>query len=575
MRPFVLGAYLVSIFFYSSTAHSQDINVSATVNPQQIHLNERTTLQVTISGKTQLKHIQPPVLELLPEFIATYAGLSDQYRWLENGISPSITWSYELIPQKTGKFTLKKIRVPYDGKTYVADTLSVTVLPPLQKQVEQGSSPNSFTDALSGSAHKIEAFVDNTRPYVNEQITYTFRHLYTTQLPSGDSPKLPSLSGFRTWEVPSKQGLTEVINGTKYRVSETRVALFPIAAGRTTIESAQLRLPDSFDFGRSDVPKNLITRQIGIDVRPLPQVGKPANFTGAVGEYQIAAEVKQAEIRVGAGFTLWLQVLGTGNIETLKSPSIPAIPNVTIYDPTVTTEVDEVDSKVQRKHIYAYVVVPAQAGSLTIPEIAYPYFHPQKNRYQVAQTDTITRTVLPELTAGIQSLPNNKEGEPKGAGGVAGPFYKRTSFWGGQLLLVVCILVCVLAVWSYQRKRAKLSPDRRPPQNAGQSALQAIEAAEQTMGHGSAIFFTTLANSLYQYIGDILNISPTGLNPEGVHHQCLKANIPESATKQLVEVLMQCDHARFAPVSRSPDALKNTSQRAKAVIHNIEKNRTP
>ena len=566
-RPFVLVLYLVSIFFYSSVAHSQDINVSAKVNPQQIHRNERTTLQVTISGKTQLKHIQPPELELLPEFIATYAGLSDEYRWLENGIAPSITWSYELIPQKIGKFTLKKIRVLYGGKTHVVDALSVTVLPPLQQRVENESSPDAFTDALSGSAHKIVAFVDNTRPYINEQITYTFRHLYTTQLPSGDSPNLPSMSDFWTREFSAKNGLTAVIGGTKYRVSETRVALFPIAAGQTTIESARLMLPASFDFGRSDVPKNLLTTPIGIDVRPLTQVGKPANFTGAVGEYQIAAEVKQTEIRVGAGFTLWLRVFGAGNIETLKSPSLPSIPDVTIYDPKVTTEVDEADSKVQGRRTYEYVVIPSQAGSLTIPGIAYPYFHPKKNGYQVTQTATITITVLPELMAEAQLLSNNnKQRDPKGGGGATVPFYKRASFWGLQLLL----LVGGLAVWHYQRKRAKLSPDRRPPQNAESSALKAIEAAEKTMERGSVVFFTTIANSLYQYIGDILNISPTGLNPDGVHHQCLKASIPESATKQLVEVLMQCDHVRFAPVSSSQDDMKNTSQRAKAAIHNIE-----
>ena len=558
---------LVSVFCCAIVAYSQDVNVSATVKPQQIHLNERATLQVTISGQTQLKHIQPPVLELLPEFIATYARLSDQYRWRENGISPSITWSYELIPQKTGKFTLKKIRVRYDGKTYVADALSVTVLPPLKKQVEQKVAPNSFTDALSGSTHKIEAFVDKTRPYVNEQVTYIFRHLYTTQLPSSDSPKLPSMSGFRTREVPSPQGRTKVIDGTKYRVSDIRVALFPIAAGRTTIESAKLRLPDSFDFGRSDVPKHLLTTPIRIDVRPLPQAEQPANFTGAVGEYQITAEVKETEIRVGSGFTLWLQVFGTGDIETLKSPDLPSIPNVTLYDPKVTTEVAEVDSKIQGRRIYEYVVVPARAGSLTIPAIAYSYFHPATDGYQVTQTDTITITVLPELKARTQSLPNNNEGASKGAEDAAVPFYKRTAFWGAQFLL----LVGGLAVWGYQRKRAKLSPDRRPPQrNAGQNALQAIEAAEQAIERDSVAFFTTLANSLYQYIGDILNISPTGLNPEAVQRQCLKANLPESATKQLVEILMQCDHARFAPVSLSPDDMRNTSHRAKAAIHNIE-----
>ena len=153
------------------------------------------------------------------------------------------------------------------------------------------------------------------------------------------------------------------------------------------------------------------------------------------------------------------------------------------------------------------------------------------------------------------------------------PFYKRISFWVTLLLLTAA----VLGVWGYRRQSAKSVPNSLQPRNAATDALEAIDQAaalirtEKAIAITSSEFFTHIANSLYRYIGNRLNISAAGLDPERVRRQCKEANISESATKQLVEVLMQCDYARFAPVSVPPDNIKNTLKHARAVIHAIEK----
>ena len=564
----ILPLALCLISFCMEVAYSQDIHVSAEVSPQQIHLDERSMLRVTISGKTRLKQLQPPQLELSPEFIVSYNDLSNQYQWNGDQISPSLTWSYELIPQKVGQFTLTGIRIPYGGKTYAAPPLYITILPSTQEPTRSKRAPNSFTDAFTKAIHKVSAFVDNPHPYVNEQITYTFRYLYTARLPSLDSPtySLPSLTGFWTKKLPKPPKKTEVIDGTEYWVVEVEVALFPIAAGKTRIEPTQLTLP----VGDTDTPKILATDAIEIAVRPLPQMEKPPNFTGAVGEYQIDAKVDRSTVEAGSGFTLWLQVSGVGYFEKLKPPISPPIPDATIYHPKVTDKIDEIRSKVWGSRTYEYVIIPSKSGRLTIPEIEYPYFHPQKRRYQIARTDAIEVTVLSATTTDSQFMPSERRDSISENSTNRQPLYKRISFWVTLLLLTAA----VLGVWGYRRQSAKSIPNSLQPRNAATDALEAINQAAaliRTEKASSSEFFTAIANSLYRYIGNRLNISAAGLDPERVRQQCKDANISESATKQLVEVLMQCDYARFAPVSVPPDNIKNTLKHARAVIHAIEK----
>ena len=393
---FALFGFLVSVLF-SNAAYCQGITVSADVTPKIISLNETATLRVTISADQQLGNIAPPKLKALPEFNLSYGGSSSQYNLSSNQISVSVTWTYVLSPKKVGQFTVSEIEISHGNKTYAADPVSIKVLPKSEKPPQSKSAQDTFTDAFSSSTHKVEASVDNLRPYVNEQIIYTFRYLYTARIPSFNSPKYtpPSLRQFWTTELERKQAQRQVIGGTLYWIEEIQVGLFPIAAGRVTIEPAKLSLPLSAGRGRPQSSNVLITNPVEIQVRPLPQEGKPTNFTGTVGQYRIQTQTDRQTIEAGDGFTLRVQVSGTGNIKTVPAPTVPTLPNMAIYDPQITDAIGIVDSQVRGSRTYEYVIIPSKEGDWTIPAIDYPYFDPQTESYQVAHTVPITINVLP------------------------------------------------------------------------------------------------------------------------------------------------------------------------------------
>ena len=582
---FTLFGFLISVSF-GNAAYSQDITVSADVIPKIISLNETATLRVTISANQQLGNIAPPKLSPLPEFNVSYGGSSSQYNFTGNQISVSVTWTYVLRPKKVGQFTVSPIQISHGNKTYTADPTSVKVLPQSTKPPQSESAQDTFIDAFSSSTHKVEASVDNSRPYVNEQIIYTFRYLYTARIPSFNSPKYtpPSLRQFWTTELERKPAQRKVIDGTLYRIEEIRVGLFPITAGRIAIEPAKLSLPLSTGRGRLQSSNVLITNPVEVNVRPLPKHGKPTDFVGTVGQYRIHAQTDRETIEAGDGFTLRVQVSGTGNIKTVPAPTVPTLPNMAIYDPQITDAIGIVDSKVQGSRTYEYVIIPSQEGDWTIPAIDYPYFNPQTESYQVARTVPITIDVLPNPNGAVGTTPlgttqtdihllkqniryikpdslklSNQHLQP----------YKRISFWVVQTLPIVA----VLSVWFYRQRQAKRDPKQLREQYAAKNALRIIEDAKERTTDELTAFYGTLANGLYQYIGDIFDISPGGLNPELVRQRCEAADFPESTTAQIVDTLIQCDYVRFAPVAANPTDMENILNRARASINEIEKER--
>ncbi len=582
---FALFGFLVSVLF-SNAAYSQDITVSADVTPKIISLNETATLRLTISADQQLGNIAPPKFKALPEFNVSYGGSSSQYNLSSNQISVSVTWTYVLRPKQVGQFTVSEIQISHGNKTYTADPIAVKVLPKSEKPSQSESTQDTFMDAFSSSTHKVEASVDNSRPYVNEQIVYTFRYLYTARIPSFNSPKYtpPSLRQFWTTELERKRAQRQMIDGILYWIEEIQVGLFPITAGGVTIEPAKLSLPLSTRRGRPQSSNTLITNPVEVDVRPLPQEGKPTNFAGTVGQYRIHAQTDRGTIEAGDGFTLRVQVSGTGNIKTVPAPTVPTLLNMAIYDPQITDAIGVVDSKVRGSRTYEYVIIPSKEGDWTIPAIDYPYFEPQTESYQVARTVPITINVVPNPNGAIGTTPSYtaqsdihllkqdiryiKPDSLKLSNQHLQP-YKRISFWGVQTLPIAVVLF----VWFYRRRQAKRDPKQLREQYAAKNALQIIEDAKKHTTDEPAAFYGTLANGLYQYIGDIFDISPGGLNPELVRQRCEEAGFPESATAQIVDTLVQYDYMRFAPVDTNPTDMEDALNRARTSINEIEKER--
>lgn len=551
-----LPIFFVGMVFIllATKAQSQEINVAAVVHPRHIQIGEKARLDLNLSGDTAITHIEAPKFNFLPAFLAVPLRSKTTPRLEANKIAVSMAWAYELIPQAIGDFSLSDVRFAYQGSTYFANPGSIRV-----------SSADTYTDVSTRSVHQVEAAVSTTEPYLNAPLTYTFRYLYTAVLPTQESPtpQLPTFPDFLVEEQPPLSPQTQRIRGKTFWIQEQVRRLYPQRTGQIVIEPATLLLP--VPRGR----KTLKTNRLKLTVQPLPETGKPPQFSGAVGEYQISAQVDRSSIEAGHALTLSVQISGRGSMQTVTAPQLPAIPGVVVNGPT------PVEDAVPTTRTYAYALIPARSGTLRIPAIAYIYFDPSRAVYATAQTTPIPVSVRPNPTDAVDV---GTEPSPWWIwiilSGVlllgllvAGFLWYRAGFQRSTDTAVNTTTGTgsVDTVEPKGRKGRQAATEVTPPVSHAHDALMALAGNDTT--DTATAFANALAQILYQYLEGTLGL--TQRNIDTAREVCTQAGVSEQILEELVELLTKCDYHRFAPVPLTANERSTLITRTEAVISKI------
>ena len=515
------------------------INVAAVVKPRHIQLGEKAHLELTLSGDTFIEHIKVPTFNFLPAFLAVPLHSETVPRLKSDKIAVSMAWIYELIPQAVGDFTLPDIQFDYQGSLYFANPGAIRV-----------SGTDTYRETLTGGVHQIEVEVDTEKPYLNAPFTYSFRYLYTVTLPTRASPtpRLPEFRDFFVEKLETPPPYTRHIGGKTFWVEEYTHKLYAKKAGQIVLDAAELLLP--LPQGR----RTLKTKPLTLTVQPLPEMGRPADFNGPIGEYQISAELGRGWVEVGSALTLTVRVSGRGNLQVSGAPKLPTIPGVMVGGPNPSYDA------MPTSMAYVYTLTPVRTGTLRIPAIIYSYFDPNRAIYATTETLPIPLSVRPNPNA-IADI------EPEGG---------SWRFWVALLLAILVVGGLVAGFFWYRARLAKASVDIPArtdiPDDSGSEArtiraeLAALADIDTT--HEATSFANALANTLYQYLEDVFVLPQR--NIEAVREACSQLDTAESVETALIEILTKCDYHRFAPVPLSRDQRDALISRATVVINDLE-----
>lgn len=240
--------------------------------------------------------------------------------------------------------------------------------------------------------------------FEGEQITASW-YLYTRgQVQDIDTLKYPSLDGFWKEDIEVATRLNfeqEVINDVPYRRALlVSYALFPIKPGEALIDPYKAKcsvlMPfgglGNFGFGRpytftkSSKPQK-------IKVLPLPTEGKPAQFSGGVGDFNVRASVEnQDKLQAHQPFTLLVRVEGRGNAKLIELPPLNFPPELEVYDTTKETKFFK-DGTSYRN--FQVLLIPRKDGEITIPAITFASFNPELKIYVTQETDPIVLKIKP------------------------------------------------------------------------------------------------------------------------------------------------------------------------------------
>jgi hypothetical protein len=406
------------------------LSITAEVNKTQVSLDDQVVLAVTISGGQA--SLPDPQLPPLPDFSVYSSGSSQNISFINGRVSSSVTHSFVLVPRAVGKGLIPPITVSAQGATAHTDPVEIQVVPPStaspappaqpgQAQAQAGPAPgrSAGRQRTSGAAAAggapdvlVTAELDKSKASVNEQVTLSVK--FHTAIPLMGNPEYvpPKLEGFLSEDLPPLRHYNVALKGRTYDVTEIKTALFPLQAGRLKIGNAVVRCqvqqafnadPFSPDFFArffsqgvtAPQARTISSQPLVLEVTPLPAAGRPADFTGAVGRFTLAAKVDKNRSKVGDAVNLTVTVQGTGNLKAIAEPALPSLPSWRVFDPVTSVNQEKKGDLVQGSKVIRTVLVPRVSGDLTIPPIRFSYFDPQRREYVAVNTPPLTVSVAP------------------------------------------------------------------------------------------------------------------------------------------------------------------------------------
>lgn len=287
-------------------------------------------------------------------------------------------------------------------------------MPDMNLPGSTGGMPHAAFRSLPtnpNDAFFISVEVDKTEVFEGEQVTVNW-YIYTRGgMETLDRLKFPSLRGF--WkeiieEVPAIQFSEEIVNGLPWRKALLAShALFPIKPGKSVIDEykikSRVRMPTQGMGGFYGKPFEYTksSARVDIKVNPLPVDGRPADFTGAVGQFEVNAAVENASVPVNQPFSLRVRFEGAGNAKVIDLPAINWPVGLEQYD----TKSDSKYFKNGRSYKeFEVLVIPRQVGTLEIPALSISMFDPQSKKYYTRKTAAITLNVINNPNAPVGSV---------------------------------------------------------------------------------------------------------------------------------------------------------------------------
>ncbi len=591
MKKFLLVAFLLTGW---SNAWTQ-ISFKTRVSQRNISTDERLRVSFIAQGNSRDIYdgrISPPSFE---GFRAMGPFVSQEFSYINGSSFYKKSYSYTLMPEKTGKLTIGPATFKSNGKKYKTDPVTITVTKG-QKPVQNAPSVRGKTNGKTSSKASVKdiflvAQVTENNPYVNQAIGLTYK-LYIPKsygVQNYQELSQPEYNGFWAQDIDRNisgpfQG---EINGKPYEYYVLKKKLlFPQQSGKLTIKplklSIDIQVPVIRQMGYFQIRDfenkriNLSSGPKTINVKPLPEKGKPTDFTGAVGQFDFYVKADKNEVKTGEAATITVGVKGIGNLKLFNLPTLKAPEGIEIYDPTHTENVRSTFAGNKGEVMDKYIIIPNHNGKFIIPGMRFSYFNPETQSYETKTTEDIILLASgnSDYASGSSSINNNqpatdfryiKEKEHL-VDKNPSVFFNSRSFY---ILTGIPFLLALLffAYKKYMDNRVIDENEIRYKKRKNLAQKYLKEATNNTQNKD--LFYAHLEKANHNFLKAKLKIDSKDLSKENIKKQLLAKGINEKEINQLIEVLNNCEMARYTPFGAGD--IRNDLKKAEEIINALDK----
>ena len=505
---------------------------------------------------------------------------STSYLWVNGRKSFEKTYSFYLSPTKKGTFVIKQASIEINGQVYKTNPIKITVGNAVAEerdpynpyyQQQQQQQPQAYAGK---SGVQLVAEISNPNPYLNEPITVVYKIYVSNRSAVGgwqvkDNPKY---NNFWSQNIDVKQLQIQQgkFKGEDYRYAVLRkTVLYPQKSGKLEIEpltlDVEVEVPsnEADFFGRPIMTtsnKKISAGAKVINVKPLPEAGKPEGFTGAVGSFDFKVTPSKTKLKNGESLDLNVVVSGKGNLKlfTLPKPIVPS--SLEMYDPVHKENVSTPLSGMTGSISDLYTIIPQYKGNYPIQPLTFSYFDLRTKTYKTISSKEINIEVLDGPTAANNNaVASNNSNKTKVASNATFGFIKlktalsdikNTDFLGSGLfyglLLLPFLLIPIIMV--IRKKKEAIDSDvvGNKIKLSNKLAKKYLSEAKNQIANKEP-FYIALEKAMHNFLKAKLHIETSEMSKDKITEILLSRNASSESVSSFIALTENCELARYAP----------------------------
>jgi len=543
----ILAAWVAAAHAPQAVAQEGDPVVSAQLQTGLVKLGSQAVAQVTVEGTTRAV-----LRELEPVDGLVFVGSSGPKRSVFESItrgrrvrSETLSWTLHWRPERVGSFEIPPVRLEVDGEEVETQGMSLRVVEDFQGQnlgyLEWIDAP---TKVYEGEPFEV------TLRFGWDWAMSRFNHAnlilpWWGRLPGTLEVQTSPGTAQRQLDVSlNDSGVVRVRELGRKALNERDLRLFELKRTYVSTRTGTLTFPSShFEFGRVDRGFFESRREIyyvawpalEVEILPLPEDGRPFEFSGGVGRFNARASVDRRSLDLGESLKLSVEWTGTGNLEFFEAPDLgreEAFAGFRAYGATDRFSGD--------RRVVTYDLAPKSAAVSELPPVGLTIFDPVAGEYIELETQAIPiRVRVPEGLVGL---------ELEGAGEVIGldlrdiktePAVEGQASAPRDLLLLGLPLATLLGWitlrWSVRRRGDPASAQARRRRRARRTLKGRLGRANDARQQ---------AEALRAFLGDRTDEASTAWEGRDVMSYAQShAQVSEEAVSPLASLLEELDEA--------------------------------
>ncbi|QCX02063.1 protein BatD [Aggregatimonas sangjinii] len=568
LKKYICLLPLLLLAFLAKGQDDDGITFEMRLSKDKLGINERLRVDFTMNKDGD--NFTPPDFKGFKVVMGPSQSISSS--WYNGVRSYSKTYSYTVSPTAKGNFSIGQASIVIDGKTYKSTPKKVVVT----EAVDRPNGQVTADDIADEHLHLV-AEVSNSNPYLNEAISVVYK-LYVSNSISASSDRTIDIPKYENFWSQDITRTNEPVRNDTYKEKPyrskvfKRVVLYPQKSGKLEIEPFTIEMRVDVPTSRRDFfgrPVYASTTKVvsagrrTITVKPLPEQGKPVDFTGAVGDFDFKVTTNKTSLNASESLQADVEVSGKGNLKLFQLPE-PSLPSaLEVYDPEFKESVRTTISGSQGKVGNSYTIVPSFRGKYPIPPISFSYFNPNTEKYNTLKSE--------EIIINVTSGPSN-DNDPSGTvsnnkqtvtttgnqfnfikltpnlSAIGSNYFFNTSCFYLWWLLPLLLIPLAIVIRNKREARAGDVTGNRL-RKANRLARKYLSAAKKTLGDKDA-FYVALEKALHNYLKAKLKIETSEFSKDKIASLLQEKKVDDSTKDGFIGLLKNCEMARYSQFSK-------------------------